>query len=176
MWPGDTVMPNYVWIFVNTAQNRLWNCALHVYISQHGSHTRIELNRTTHLSLCLPGHCLDYCWLIVNRDLLERISVHPDAKIFHLENLFDNFVCKLWVILFKIYSVQIQGYMYMQVWLTQLMTKTSAKTKFSPVHEDVIKWKHCAGNSSVTDAFPSQRVGDTERWCFLWFAHEQTVE
>ena len=34
----------------------------------------------------------------------------------------------------------------------------------------------CEGNPPVTGGFPLTKASDTEFWCFLWSAPEQTVE
>ena len=43
-------------------------------------------------------------------------------------------------------------------------------------HDDVIKWKHFLRNWPFDQWIPRTKASDTELWCILWSAPEQTVE
>ena len=71
------------------------------------------------------------------------------------------------------------------VWSWRCKPKFSTRTKV--VFCIYTWWSHqmetfsallalCVANSPVTGEFPSQRASGAELWCFLWSAHEKTVE
>ena len=71
------------------------------------------------------------------------------------------------------YDVYSNGFL-----IIQMLVSYKCWFRMNPVinHDDVIKWKHFLRNWPFDQWIPRTKASDTELWCILWSAPEQTVE